>query len=65
MSEPKWNIKYTPKPEGMVVEEMSSDDIAKYFPDAVRAEMTGRFRALPTVEEETISIALDRAAAHS
>jgi hypothetical protein len=61
MAEPKWNITYRRKEPSIVVEEMSAADIAKFFPDHVRAELTGRFKALKP-EDELASTILDRAA---
>lgn len=61
--EPKWNITYRPKePESIVVEEMSPDDIARFFPDQVRAEMTGRFKTIQVEEDDLATTVLNRAA---
>jgi hypothetical protein len=62
--EPKWNITYRPKEVDIVVEEMSPEDIAKFFPEHARAEMTGRFKAIQVEDPdlELVDTVLTRAA---
>lgn len=57
----KWNIRYRPKEQSMVVEEMSEADVAKYFPEHRREELTGSFKTID-VAPELVDVVLNRAA---
>ena len=61
----KWNIIRTARTreDEIVVEEMSAEDIARYFPQHVRAEMTGRFKAIE--DDDTLADTVLTRAAHS
>lgn len=52
---------YRAQDHGVVVEEMSKEDIAEYFPEHIRKEMTGKFKALQP-DEKLADAVLERAA---
>lgn len=49
-----------PEPS-IIVEAMSTEDIAKYFPEAIRAELTGRFKTIDA-EADLASTVFERIA---